>query len=656
MEDEKKEIDEKHKELLTKAYGNDEEEWKYAQDKIQQINTDLELREQASLVFNGVAYSTAYEYNQVKGINYSPPRNIEDDREVSLGIVHEKIVAFAAIFLKYVFKYRIRCYDSKGKLVRGLGKIYELGIEFSRKREQFLHIIGLVFWEVFTQGNAFVLEDWEVMNRKKIKAYLKKEGEEKKIVNPDTMDYTYEFLDELTYEDGDEVQLRRAISRVLDGRQVIFGNPEIENIQEQPRITIEEEMSKGDAHAMFGTLKRWDHIPKEATNIEIMTGEKLTLFDVKRLKKPEETFIIHRVLDKEHNRFNIFINGLMIFSRKTPLTLFYPRNNYPISNVPAERLRGSIYARSVPAKTKFNADFVDWALKMLANKFEQGIDPAILSKGKYTLSRNMFRGGQVTHGVSSQDFERADPENKGITQPEFSFVGLLKEIIEAQTINRITAGEGTGADTLGQEQLLESNQRDKLGYLLDGLMLGFLQMAERRCETIESKYTIKQKETIVDGKKINVYQNFSVSVSGTENDVEFNDEVGGENYDVEGTRNELFKKSFEDKKAGFSTEYYLANPNHIREGRYFFDVEIIPERIKDTNIQLAIMWEDFANRLKIFGTVVNIDAMKKEYLETSGKPDDTFTTQLYQKLDQEQVINSQRVPAGSERKKEVNVR
>lgn len=627
---------------LEAIYGTGEDgkaEYQYAQRIIQQVNEDLELREKSTLVTNGIPYSNAYEYNQRKAINYAPPRNPKDDRQVSFGLVHEKIISFVAVFLKYVFKRRIKCYDNKGNLVKGMGQIYDLSIEFSYKLEQFKKKIALIYWEMFTQGNAFVLEDWEVKIRNNPKAYTTAEGN-KVLVTPDTMDYTYEFLDGLSYEAGEDVQTRRAVSVVMDGRQVIFGNPEVEELQEQPRITLEQELSAADAFATYGTLSRWANVPKTTDDITLVVGARTTLFGAARFKKPADVFIEHRVFDKENNRFNVYLNGVMMLPRKTPMSLFYPRCNYPMSNVSAERLRGSIYSRSVPAKTKFNADFIDWALKMLANKFEQGIDPAILSNGKYTLTRDMFRGGQVTHGVSKADFEKADPDNKGVTQPEFNFVNLLKDIIETQTVNPTTSGELSSNATATEIATVENNQRDKLGFLLDGLMLGFMDMAARRAETIEAKYTIKQKETLVDGKLIPVYQNFTVNVAGIENVVVFDESVGGESYDQQGTADKLFEKSFNDKKKGFPTEYYLVNPISLREEMYVVDIEILPEQIKDTQLQMIQMWDDFTQLINTFGREeqggsVSTAELKKEYLEISGKPDEIFTSQMYNALEQQ---------------------
>ncbi len=197
----------------------------------------------------------------------------------------------------------------------------------------------------------------------------------------------------------------------------------------------------------------------------------------------------------------------------------------------------------------------------------------------------MFRGGQVTHGVSREDFEKADPDNKGVTAPEFNFVQLLKEIIESQTVNQSFSGELSSSATATEIATVDSNQTRKLAFLLDALVGGFMDMALRRAETIESKYTIKQKETMVDGKKVPVYQNFTVNVSGIENVVTFDEEVGTEGYDERGKRAELFERSFKDRKKGFPTEYYLVNPKMLREKRYTLDIEIVPEQIKDTQLK-----------------------------------------------------------------------
>jgi hypothetical protein len=445
------------------------------------------------------------------------------------------------------------------------------------------------------------------------------------------MDYTFEFLDELDYEEGKDYQTRRAVSRLLDGRNVIFANPEIEDVQDQTSIWLEFEYNIADAEAMFKSLSMWEKVPKESVDItDIFNADsKITLFDSSRLTDTKKKMIVHYQLNKADNSYNIFCNGIMMLPRKTPFRLFYPRNNYPITNVPAERLSGSIYARGIPAKTKFNSDYIDWSLLKLTEKFEQGVDPALLVKGKYTLTRDLFKAGQRTHDITKEDYQKADPENAGITNNEVTFVQLLKTIMEAQTVNATTSGEISGNATATEIATLDQNQRDKLGFLLDGLVNGFTDMYMRRAETIETKYTRKERETVVDGKYVPVYQNFSVSISGVEHSVVWDPEMGVMSADdIDKKKGELFEKSFKLKKQGKKQEFYIIDPKLLAQRKMTIDVEVYPEKIKDSQLQMISLWEEFNQLLGVFGQEVNMEELKKLYLETSNRPDTLFAPTL----------------------------
>lgn len=607
---------EEEKKVIIDPYEGNEEDKKLAKQYVQNINDDLATREGHTTVFNGMSYSDAYTYNQLKAINYAPSRGEGQARDISYGLVHEKIVGFCSFFLKNIYKRRVKCYDETGKIVEGMGDIYNLAIEHSYRLEKLIKKLGLIYWEVFTQGDCPIFEEWEVRNI--IERVAKdKDGN---VVDLDKVDYTMEFFDELTWEDGDMVQERRAVSRIMDGRTIIFGNPELNDVQDQPRITIEDIISRSDAESFYGSLKRWAGVPTDLTSLTGDMGDKFTLFSNSRLKDANKEVMRHFVFDKENNRYNLFLNGTMMLPGGTAFRYFYPRNNYPLSLVSAERMIGSIYSRSVPMKTRFNADFIDWALTKLADKFEQGVDPALLVKGKYTLTKDLFKGGQRTHGISRGDYEKADPENKGLTNSEFGFVGLLKEIVESQTLNSTTGGEVSGDTATGINQA-QANQIEKLGFLLDGIIGGLMDMAERRAETIEAKYTTQVSQTIIDGKTIPVYQNFTVSLGGTQHSVVFDDEVGKPTFDQENKRDELFEKAYKERKEGKDTAYHLVNPTLIRKRKFSFDIELVPERRKDTYLQIIELKEEADFLLGVWGEQVDKDVLKKEYFNVTGRPD-----------------------------------
>lgn len=606
----------------SKVNYKDTETEKFALATIEQINKDLEAREESSIIFNGIPYTDAYEYNQRKAINYSPAKGA-DDREISAGIIHEKIISFVAIFLKYVFKHDIKAYKD-GELIPRMGDVYELGIEHSRKLENFKLKVALIYWEIFSQGDCFVLEDWMVRNVKYPNAFT---GDE--LVTAENMEYTLEFLEGLTYEEGDMVQERKAESVVLDGRRVILGNPEENILQNQPHITIEEKFTRADAEAMFDSLTMWEQVPDELENVLAISQDKLnTLFNTERLENCKEEVLVHRYFDKDNNKFNIFVNGVMMLPKDTPLTIFYPRGNYPISQFSCERVTGSAYSRSIPAKTKFNADYLDWMLKKMAYKFEQGLEPAIFAETNVTLTADMFKPRAVTHGVKREQFEKADPDNKGVTVPEYNFFQTVMERIEAQTVNQTTSGELAGTATATEIATVDQNQQQKLGFLLDAMMNGWYDMAYRRCETIESKYTIKtDEETLVNGKTIAVYHNFTFMKTGIQNMVIFDDEISS--YDKDEVANQLFMKSAKARKGGNPVETYLVDPAELRHGKLMLDITIKPEKLKDSQLQLIQMFDELNQTLGIFGRsdqggYVNIEEVKKDYLEVSGKSDDFF--------------------------------
>jgi hypothetical protein len=149
-----------------------------------------------------------------------------------------------------------------------------------------------------------------------------------------------------------------------------------------------------------------------------------------------------------------------------------------------------------------------------------------------------------------------------------------------------------------------------------------MDMALRRAETIESKYTIKQRETVIDGKKVSVYQNFTVAVGGVQNVVEFNDELStNELYDYETKRADLHEKAFNKP-----VEYYLVNPDYLRKGMHTIDAVIKPERVKDSALQMITMREQVDWERATFPNL-NMEEVQKEYQEVSGRSDDLFLPQ-----------------------------
>ena len=70
-------------------------------------------------------------------------------------------------------------------------------------------------------------------------------------------------------------------------------------------------------------------------------------------------------------------------------------------------------------------------------------------------------------------------------------------------------------------------------------------------------------------------------------------------------------------------EYHLVSPQMIREGNYIIDMEIVPEKIRDTGLQIQQLLAEFQAIKSVFNNVDN-NELQKEYLKVSGRPDSLF--------------------------------
>ncbi len=592
----------------------------FAKSVLEKISKAYEEREKAHVMFNGMSYTEYYRYNARKALNYAPPKgNDSDSSNISLGLPHEKIVGFVAIFLKYNFVPRPVVYDKNGAEIEGFGDVLKLAVEYTRKLERFHKKIGVIYWELFTQGDAFVLEDYVVENRDKI------EQVNDSLIDDLSIQNTLEFLENAKWKSSGKTQTRKLRSVLLDGRQVILADLKRDDakggLQAQPFIVIEEYITKADAERLYGNLKMFKKIPNSPLEIpENNDNLASALFAGRGKVDWDEFVVVHRFFSKDMDKFNIFVNGVMMLPADTPMSVVYPRFNYPIAQFSAERSSGSAYSRSIPAKVKFNSDFVDWMLNAMAFKLEQELDPPLLLRGKYELTKDMFKPGARTKGVSKTDYEFALPDNARLTSAHFSFIEVMRDILERQTINPTTSGELSGKATATEVAIVEQNQRDKLAYLLDGMIKGYVELNERRIEMIESRFLVPERKTYLDGEIIDVYSGFSVDLNGISYNVIPAYNINPEDDEL---KFKLLEASLMDKARGKNNEYVLFDANMLNNPDYNIFIDIVPEKVKDSALQIVQLKDEFSWLLATFPNV-NIEELQREYLKLTGKPDQLF--------------------------------
>lgn len=580
-------------------------------------------RESPNPIFNNLSYSESYDQNLKRAINLSEKRKKGEEREISMGLIPEKIFGFVSIMLGYVMKRDFTIYQNDGTKIKGLGEFYNLAVEHTQRLEHLKEKkLAVWFQELYTQGDAFILEEW-IVNTDTPKEAYDKDGVK---VDLSKLDHTYEVFEKFEYKEGKQVQTRKAEATRLDGRKVILFDLTENDIQKQPKIVIEDRISLEEGESLYGTLERFKQVPKGRTTFTNQDngGVENTIFSTDRLDM-DKFYIRHRYFSKQDNQYNTFINGVNMLPMDTPLSLPYPRMNYPIIQLTSERVAGSAYSRSIPAKTKFNADFLDWAMKMMAQKVEQSNKPAILVSSKFTVPANMFDAGQRTEGITNNDYSKADPDNNGITSSDINFTQMMKETIEAQTLNKTSSGQASGSTSATEIGIADQAQNTRLGPFLDALVMGIMDLSLRRAETVESKFTMQKETTVVDGETIPMYQNFSINFGGVENLVDFRPEISSLTEEEADTlENDLhIKETALKEKDGEQSRIHLVDPEQIRKADYSINCVIKPEQKKETILQMIQLQNEITFLTSTFPNV-DMKELQKEYSETSGRSDKLF--------------------------------
>jgi len=601
---------------------------------LNQIQQGINERETPSPLWNYLSYSEQYEENLKRALNAVKPKKKNDGKpDVDTGLVAEKVFNFISIYQNQEVNENIRIYEPSGEEKEHIGEFFKLAVRHTQETEKFKkQILPFIYFTMVSQGDAFVWDDWYVETLDTKDIY----DENGKKIDFAKLDHTFETYEKLKYKKGKKIQNRYAKTRLLDGRTIIFGDISQPLVQEQPWIALEFVISNQKAEAVFGSLENFKKLKKDLKENNFNNGNSKNFATIKtefsdlfnRTRKKEEAgneseeFIIHYYFNKADNLFNIFVNGVPMFNIETPLNLVQPRMNYPIIRFGTERISSSIYSRSIPAKAKFNADYLDKILMILAKKFEKSYKPPINAKNKYKVRPDLLDAGKVNTGITSEDYEFADPNFQGISNSDITMVNMLKEILEGMTLNKTTSGEVSGQTTATEVSMAQRNQLQKLIIYFESLEAGFEDLISRRIETIESKFTKQQDWTIVDGKKVSVYKNFSVSLGGSEHYVAFLDSL----KEIDPEKQEDLENDIFMLEAQHNIRYHLINPDYIRKAKYEIIVEVKLEPKISSIMESAQLREEITWLKQVFPNVNN-KLLEEEYIKATDRSEDLFLPQ-----------------------------
>lgn len=635
------------KEVMKNASDENKESYskrlKDAQELINKMYQCFYKREQPNIIKNGQILQSSYVYNYQKATNYTPDLGSDDDNNLTTGHIYEVIFTLSAICLGLQFNPLIKVKDVKGNESRELSNTYKKLAKYSFELENFkTSILPFILNETFTQGDCFILEHWEVIDSIEKVPYIEIGSKKKYITDKNRKEY-YEklltdnsFVEKIKFEDK-KTTTRRARSIKLDGRCLLEGNPEIEEIQNQPYIFIEYLMHREQAEGLFHKLKYWDLAKASAGNsaMQYLFG-KPTIYNESRIRESKDLFYIHYYFNKDENKYNLFINGIMMYEKDTPMNIFFPAMNYPITHFKMESVSGSLRGKGVPDKLKYVSDYLDFFINIVAYQREAATIPAINVTGRRTIKRDMFKAGSVNHNIEfGKDYHYADSDvhKRGIQQGEMEWVNKIQEIMQNQSLNSITLGQSTEGQLATGIVASQQNQLVRLKPIVHNFLKGMCDLYERRLETIKYKYSIPTKEEEFEtdkedekGKKKKKMRNVYQEIEFTESDYTTNIKISDlDTYgDTTELNRELFKKSFDNKQLGRNIDFEVLDAKNMQFCNIIVDGEFKENLTREQELN------NFFTQMQIITSLFpNADRaeLEKTFLSLTDYPDSFFKQQ-----------------------------
>ena len=245
--------------------------------------------------------------------------------------------------------------------------------------------------------------------------------------------------------------IHRPIKRVWSSLQIYLGDVTIpaNRFQEQPFICKYIRQSYDEARAKYQNWSNWDFVKpgqQKFSNVNPYWW---------RLNKLENDEVeeIHYI-DPWNDEYMIILNGVLMFNEPAPCPYRITndrRYNFVMSTL-KEMGCDYAYGKPLTASAKTLQGLNSESIRLLIEKFRQGIKPAMGTSGKRILSKDIYSAGSITYGLKQNQLFPINPnQQSGITSGEFNFYQLIEqkteEFIGAGNINQGVQGGGVPTAT-----------------------------------------------------------------------------------------------------------------------------------------------------------------------------------------------------------------
>lgn len=510
-----------YQEQARKAYIQREKNWEY---------------------FDGLTYTQDYYLNRQAANTYLRPKKNDAEVRVNTATTEKKIEVVQNELLNLNLEPEVRAFDTDDNLIEDLGEQMGDIVKRSNEIEKDDDLIQDAVAELLTQRAVFIEERW---------------------VNDNHRDKTDKIGKRNT---------QRAEKFLISGLKVFLGDITLPwyRFDEQPYIIKYDRVHIKTAEKMF----RYSEDGKESPmwkHVKSGGSDETGLFDLRIGNLNEDEVEILTYMSYPDDEYMRVVAGVPMDKVGTKLPWEY--NGYNMKMFVLKSMsRDFAYGKPLTASAKTLQSLANESIRLLIHKFRQAIRPPTGWKAGKVFSKDIWAEGAMTQGISDKDFVRLI-DHQGITQSEFNFQQLIKEMSE-EFIGAGSLQQGVaekGQQTATEIQQLQKQFAIQLGNAVIAVM------AMKRDMTYLRLYNILEHVVKPTGKKLDpmsrqiqdMYMQFTKEDTDLGNGrrgtkrIIFTDNDVLQDLDSQEQFYEQYEKPME--KIGKDIRYFFININKLKE-------------------------------------------------------------------------------------------
>ena len=634
-----------------------EAEKKYIQFKRQRMIASRDTRDIPRDEFDGMSFLQYMEVLKRHDDQYIAPRKNVVDTSINVGTIRDKDTSLVEYAQKYSFEPVAQCFDDEDEMYEEMAETAEDMVRKSFMIEDAKSKAKLISRSMVAFGTALVedrwVEVWKISKKVGTKngtGSMKQEWEDKKYKS-------YEGCDLKLWD------LRKCYFG--DIRKFFMNGP-----QGQPYFFTVEYESYDVVKGMFGDWDRWEYVPTYVRYTPEL-AHAMSWTQSWTLRPVSQNYCeIIRYYDPIANDYGISINGvemLPLMSKEIddgaggkkfevsgyPLTEISASGAINFSKFDLEPMHDFAYSKAQPGKMRVLGDIENMWFKLMLGMMKQKAKPTMGNKSGKNFGQEATEPGEVINDIREGDLFPVLPNFQGATAPDFSFHGMLQDLLSRNSVEDSFQGikNQPGQDTATGELSQQKSSSLKVAAMFDGLISGYTQLFWLRTYNIIKNWT-KPVDIHIDVEKMqikNAYRTVTVPATGDNGGVITKKIV----FTTDTPKRPKGKATLEDsqdihqqeinhkKDSGKEMNLVNLNPEVLRSIKLNWFYSCIPVISENDPLAYVMFAKQIQDAINFFGPdALNVKKLKHKFAKMTGNDfDQWFLSQ--QEMAQKQQENAQ---------------